>query len=655
MRTETEPYQDDLERAQVKGATVIDRSRTLQEFTDPLRRRRLNIGARLTVCFVIIVFLMAVADIVAVWQFTRIEVPAQRLYEADQRLLMVMRVHLDVVGFREALSELADSEDEIEFAAKTVALREHVMQDVSQAERTLHAFQAGDEEPVFVALKSLRGSLPAQADTLVKLSRVGDWQAVRLRLANQVRGMTDLTSELVATVDHEADVQRGQALENAQRARRQLLIVLSLTAMLTFLVAVTLGWYATRSITGPLAALDVGAQALARGDFYHQVSVEGEDELARLGTAFNYAARRVRELYDQLKRNEARFRSLIEHSSDLILILDREGRICYSSPSSLPVTGLSPEEMEDRNLFEFLPPEDVVRMRSALVGTASAFEIGFLRPDGTQATIEVLTNNLLDDPAVAGVVMNARDVSERKRAEETLRDVQADLAHVSRVTTMGELTASLTHEIRQPITAAIINAQTCLRWLRRDEPNLPEAQEAISQVVKNMTRASEIIRHIGSIFKKGEPKRELIDVNDAIQEMIPLLQSEANRHALSIQTGLAADLPQVMADRVQLQQVLMNLALNGIDAMKDMNTVGRLTITSQEDGDGHLVVSVSDMGKGLPAGETNQIFKAFFSTKPQGTGMGLAISRSIIESHGGRLWATPNPEVGTTFFFSLPS
>ena len=638
---------------------MISRTRTQFKFTDLLRSGQLNIGARLTACFVVIVLVMVAADVVALWQFTRVEAPAQRLYEADQKSLAVMRVHLDVVGFRDALRKLADSEDTGQFAAKAAVLRDTFTQDVAQAEKTMSRSDDLAQEPVSITLEALRGSLPAQANTLLELARVRDWQAVRLRLANQVRGITDLTSALVETVDHEAAQQRRQALENTRLARRQLLIVVSTAAMLTFLVAVTLGWYATRSIIGPLAALDTGAQALARGDFYHQVSVEGEDELARVGRAFNYAAQCVRELYDQLKRNEARFRSLIEHSSDLILILDGEGTIFYSSPSSLQVTGRNQSDLQDRNLFELLPPEDVAKMRAALVGTrtesTSAFEIGFLRPDGTQATIEVLINNLLEDPAVGGVVINARDVTERKRTEEALRDAQADLAHVSRVTTMGELTASLAHEIRQPITAAITNAGTCLRWLNRDEPNIEEARMAASQIIKDTTRAAEIISRIGSIFKKGEPIRELIDVNDVIQEMIPLLQNEANRYSLSIQTSLATRIPQVMADRVQLQQVLMNLVLNGIDAMKEMNTAGSLTITSQEQGDGQLLVSVSDLGKGLPSGETNQIFKAFFSTKAQGTGMGLTISRSIIESHGGRLWAAANPEAGATFFFSLPS
>lgn len=638
---------------------MISRTRTQFKFTDLLRSGRLNIGARLTACFVVIVLVMVAADVVALWQFTRVEAPAQRLYEADQKSLAVMRVHLDVVGFRDALRKLADSEDTGQFAAKAAVLRDTFTQDVAQAEKTMSRSDDLAQEPVSITLEALRGSLPAQANTLLELARVRDWQAVRLRLANQVRGITDLTSALVETVDHEAAQQRRQALENTRLARRQLLIVVSTAAMLTFLVAVTLGWYATRSIIGPLAALDTGAQALARGDFYHQVSVEGEDELARVGRAFNYAAQCVRELYDQLKRNEARFRSLIEHSSDLILILDGEGTIFYSSPSSLQVTGRNQSDLQDRNLFELLPPEDVAKMRAALVGTrtesTSAFEIGFLRPDGSQATIEVLINNLLEDPAVGGVVINARDVTERKRTEEALRDAQADLAHVSRVTTMGELTASLAHEIRQPITAAITNAGTCLRWLNRDEPNIEEARMAASQIIKDTTRAAEIISRIGSIFKKGEPIRELIDVNDVIQEMIPLLQNEANRYSLSIQTSLATRIPQVMADRVQLQQVLMNLVLNGIDAMKEMNTAGSLTITSQEQGDGQLLVSVSDLGKGLPSGETNQIFKAFFSTKAQGTGMGLTISRSIIESHGGRLWAAANPEAGATFFFSLPS
>src|SRR5215472_1985231 len=249
------------------------------------------------------------------------------------------------------------------------------------------------------------------------------------------------------------------------------------------------------------------------------------------------------------------------------------------------------------------------------------------------------------------------DVTERKRAEEErerLRHVLADLAHISRVSTMGELTASLAHEIKQPISAALTNAETCADWLALDQPNIVEGQEAASRIIKDLTRASNIITRIGSLYKKGVPQRKWVNVNELIQEMIALLRSEAARYSISVHGELADGLPKIMADRVGLQQVLMNLMVNGIEAMKDTSTPGKLTISSEKNGNNQLVVSVADTGVGLQTDNANQIFNAFFTSKSEGTGMGLTISRSIIESHGGRLWATPNPESGATFQFVLP-
>lgn len=258
------------------------------------------------------------------------------------------------------------------------------------------------------------------------------------------------------------------------------------------------------------------------------------------------------------------------------------------------------------------------------------------------------------DIKYVGAVM---DITERKRAEEEherLRQAQADLAHMNRVSTMGELTASLAHEIKQPISAARTNARTCLRWLARDQPDLAEAREAASRLIKDVTRASDIISRIGSLFKKDVLQREWVDVNDLIRGMILLLRSEAARYSIWILGDLADGLPKILADRVQLQQVIMNLMLNGIEAMRGISTPGKLTITSQQDENGQLLVSVADTGVGLQPGQAERIFKAFFTSKSQGTGMGLPISRSIIESHGGRLWATPNLGPGTTFQFTLP-
>ncbi|HVH87952.1 MAG TPA: ATP-binding protein, partial [Terriglobales bacterium] len=248
------------------------------------------------------------------------------------------------------------------------------------------------------------------------------------------------------------------------------------------------------------------------------------------------------------------------------------------------------------------------------------------------------------------------DITERKRAEEErerLRILEADLARINRVTTMGELTASLAHEINQPIAATVMNADTCLQWLAAKSPNIEEAREAAKRIVKDSHRAAEIITRLRSLFKKGSAQREPVHINEVIGEIVMLLRNEAARSRVSIRTELAKVAPVLIGDRVQLQQVVMNLMVNAIDAMKNIDHTRELTVRSQLNGSNDLLVSVSDTGVGLPS-ETNQLFDAFFTTKPHGTGMGLVISRTIIESHGGRLWASSNSDRGAVFSFTLP-
>jgi NO-binding membrane sensor protein with MHYT domain len=263
--------------------------------------------------------------------------------------------------------------------------------------------------------------------------------------------------------------------------------------------------------------------------------------------------------------------------------------------------------------------------------------------------------------AVAGITFvilafaSVGSLFERKRAEEALRQAQADFARVNRVNTMAELTASVAHEVNQPIAAAVANAEACVRWLARDPPNLEEARAAAMEIVKDGTRAAEIIDRIRLLFKKGTPQRELLDVNEVIREMVVLLRIEVARCSISVRMELPAGLPKVMGDRVQLQQVMMNLIGNSIDAMKNMDGMRELAIKSQRAENDDLMVSVSDTGVGLPPLQADQIFNAFFTTKLHGTGMGLSISRSIVESHSGRLWATDNYPRGTSFHLMLPT
>jgi len=306
-------------------------------------------------------------------------------------------------------------------------------------------------------------------------------------------------------------------------------------------------------------------------------------------------------------------------------------------------------------------PEDRAKWQGAIdqaIDEKSEYKVEFriLLPDGSVKHIHTVGHPVLNASGdLVQFVGSSTDITERKHAEEALRQAQTDLAHASRVTTMGELTASLAHEVNQPIAAAVTDANTCLRWLTRDQPDLEEAREAASRMAKDATRAAEIIARVRLIFKKGVAQRELVDVNELIREMIILLRNEISRHSISVRTELAEALPQIMGDRVQLQQVMMNLIMNSIDAMKGVEGRRELIINSQRTENDQLMVSVGDTGVGLPAQQADRIFDAFFSTKAHGTGMGLRISRSIVESHGGRLWAADNSPCGASFNLTLPT
>jgi C4-dicarboxylate-specific signal transduction histidine kinase len=311
--------------------------------------------------------------------------------------------------------------------------------------------------------------------------------------------------------------------------------------------------------------------------------------------------------------------------------------------------------------FRRVHPEDLLSVQQLVNqalrdATSLGFEHRLLMADGSVKHVHIVIEAVGLDPENREFVGTVMDVTERKRAEEVARKAQAELAHVTRVATMGELTASIAHEVNQPLTAAVNSASACLRWLAANE--VEEARQSTSRVIASVRRAAEIIAGIRAFAKKAPPQQEPLDLNEAIGEAIAMVRTELHANNVSLQTQFANHLPLVKGDRVQLEQVMLNLIINAIEAMAELEEDPRMLMVSSE-GSGcnseHVIVGVRDSGPALDMTSLDRLFDTFYTTKPQGLGMGLAISRSIIEAHGGRLWVEANVPKGAVFQFTLPT
>jgi PAS domain S-box-containing protein len=753
------------------------------------------IGARLAFSFMTIVLLMAAGYAIAVWEFRQLLLQEQHLDRVQQESGAVLDLHSHLFAFRDQIEDLSDTHDERQFLRETNRIRKSVLEDIEKAKRTFagQSRQNDRDSFVIVSLEAIEVAMPTQIDALADLAKARDWAGIRLRSQHQVRQLSYLTASLVDRVAAEVNDERVRVASGAERAKMWAIVSLVGIGGSTLLIAAALGSWVTRSITRPLAMLRSGTQALAKGDFQYQVETAGKDELADLGNAFNYAARQLRKLYGNLEESEARFRSLIEHSSDFIVVLDRECNIVYVSPSSERVFRTSAGDLLGKNISELIQG-DAFQARLLMPAEADrasqTFEFRYRHPDGAARMIETVSTNLLDDPNVRGIVLNARDITERRRAEEqlrrseaflnegqrlshtgswslkvatgemnwsaehyrilgyevgyedcepslekfwarvhpddqsrvrkafdqailnksdvegslrlilpdsilpdastrliqiighsvigpsgdvvefvgtsvdvterkrsedALREAQAKLAHVARVAGMGELTASIAHEVSQPLTGVIVNATAGQRWLQADPPNIPKARENLERVVRDGERASAIVARVRAFFKKSPYRADELDINVTIEEILDLMASELRGKDISLETHFAQGLPAVVGDRIQLQQVILNLLLNGMDAMSAAKGARVLKIASRiEESENAILVTVSDSGPGLDPGAASRLFEPFYTTKPSGMGMGLAISRSIIEAHGGKIRVAANGGVGATFEFTVP-
>jgi PAS domain S-box-containing protein len=373
------------------------------------------------------------------------------------------------------------------------------------------------------------------------------------------------------------------------------------------------------------------------------------------------------QLYNDLQEREAKIRRLVDSNIVGIVIWDFQGRIIDANQAFLDMVGYAREDLVSGRLrwpeltpAEWRDADDQAIAEQKALGTLQPREKEYLRKDGGRVPV-LVARALFErkpDEGVSFVV----DMTDRKRAEEKLRaserrllDAQMELAHVTRVTTLGEMTASIAHEVNQPLAAVAANAEACLRWLDRATPNLDEARRSVEWVINDNNRASEVIWRVRALAKKTEIEQVPLDIKDVVKEVNALVRSELVSHQVLLRTEFAPSLPLILADRVQLQQVIINLVMNGIEAMQSVTDRPReLVIRSRQDEKQQVLVSVTDCGVGIPAENAGRMFQAFFTTKSGGMGMGLSICRSIIEAQGGRLWATEVLPHGATFQFTLP-
>jgi PAS domain S-box-containing protein len=398
-------------------------------------------------------------------------------------------------------------------------------------------------------------------------------------------------------------------------------------------------------------------EAKQLGRWYDVYAFRVEDpKRRRVGILFNDITERKRaEVVGQ------RLAAIVDSSEDAIVSKDLNGTIESWNGGAERLFGYQASEVIGKSILIIVPPdrhdeEQGILERIRRGERIKPYETVRMREDGSLLDISLTVSPLRDAAGrIIGASKIARDITERKRAEAALRDMQMQLAHANRVATMGQLSASITHEVNQPITAAVTYAEAARRWLSAEPPNFREVDDALSHIVKEGNRAGEVVARIRALIKKAPARKDAVAINDAILEVIALTRAEAANNSVSVRTQLAEGLPRVQGDQVQLQQVLLNLIINAIEAMRDVGEEEReLLISTCNEPDG-VSVEVRDSGPGLAPETLDRVFEAFYTTKPGGLGMGLSICRSIIEAHNGQLWARASLPRGASFQFALPA
>ncbi len=645
-------------------------------FPDPCSVR---IGARLAVSFAVILGLLLASGVVGLWQANKYKRRVRELDVIDQQVLAVMHVNNNVLEFKNIMQTACAGQNAERFKNQIRPFQSALLRDIDTASFAMRLAGApGDNRAsTLTTLAYIRASIPAVIDTLIEMADVGDWQAIRLRLENQVNDASHVLSQVSREIDEQATSQRQHSLDELRAGSRRAMIMLLVLGAFTFLSAGVLGTVVTRSISVPLRRLQEGAGAMAAGDFGYRVPVSGNDELGILARACNRAASRVEQLYSNLSRSEAHFRSLIEHASDLIMIVDPNGSVQYASPASLRVLQVAPEALVGRTIFDFILPDDAQLLEPSLFNASQDHTIELRwRGEGNQVSIlESTVANRTSDPAVAGVILNCRDVTERRRAEAEIRNLNEALERrvVERTVELqtaksaaeaasrakSEFLANMSHEIRTPMNGVLGMTELAL------DMELPaEAREYLTSVQNSGNALLTVINDILD-FSRIEAGRLLIApencrLHQSLSDSMRSLAIRAHQKGVELLCNIEDSVPEtVFVDGDRLRQIVINLVGNAIKFTAEGEVELRVSAERCETSNAFLRFSVRDTGIGIPANKLESIFDAFVQADGSitrqygGTGLGLAISSRLIELMGGRIWVDSVIGSGSTFHFEI--